>query len=84
MLKKNYPERGKIPLSRYFQEFNYGDKVALSAHSSVQKGMYFRRFHGMHGDVVGKRGECYRVLVQDGRKLKMLNVHPIHLKRVEQ
>lgn len=82
MLKKSYKEKGKIPLSRYFQTFSEGDKVGLSAHSSVQKGLYFRRFHGKHGNIVGKKGRCYGVQLKDGGKKKLLYIHPVHLKKV--
>tara|TARA_Y100000310_G_C20586858_1_gene765879 strand:- start:612 stop:863 length:252 start_codon:yes stop_codon:yes gene_type:complete len=83
MLKKQYKEKGKVPLSKYFQEFNVGDKVGLSLHSSVQTGMYFRRFHGKHGNIIGKKGRCYGVEIKDGGKKKIQYVHPIHLKKTE-
>ncbi len=72
-------KKGKISLSRYFQEFADGDKVNLKTHPSVQKGRFFPRFHGLTGTVSGKKGACYGVIIKDGGKQKLLYVHPIHL-----
>ncbi len=72
--------RGKVPLSKYFQEFAAGDKVNLKIHHAVQQGRFFPRFHGLTGTVTGnKRGSCYEVQIKDGKKLKTLYVHAIHL-----
>jgi len=76
------PEKGKISLSKYFQEFQDGDKVNLKVNPNVQKGRFFPRFHGMTGDILGKKGRCYEVLIKDGGKKKQLSIHPIHLKKV--
>ena len=81
-LKKNYRKKGKINIDRFLQQLNNGDKVALIAEPAYQKGMYHTRFHGKIGEVVGKRGDCYEVLIRDGSKKKTLIIHPIHLKKV--
>ena len=80
ILKKHYKNRGKISLTKYFQEFKQGDKVALKAEPGIQKGMYFRRYHGKQGVVVGKQGDCCKILIKDFNMKKTLIVHPIHLK----
>ncbi|MBR9683257.1 50S ribosomal protein L21e [Candidatus Woesearchaeota archaeon] len=80
--KQHFKDKGKVPLSRYFQEFKTGEKVVLKANLAVAKGMYFPRFHGKTGTISGKRGFCYQVAIKDGRKPKLFNVHPIHLKKV--
>mgnify|MGYP001562444371 CR=1 FL=1 len=72
-------EKGKISLSRYFQDYTDGDKVNLKLNANVQKGRFYSRFHGLSGTVVGKRGSCYTVRIKDGNKVKDLYVHPIHL-----
>ena len=77
----HYRERGKIPLSRYFQEFKDGDFVNLGIQPNVQKGRFYRRFHGCSGVVTGKKGSCYEVTIQDGNKEKKLYVHPVHLQK---
>ncbi len=72
--------RGKVSLRRYFQEFKPGDKVVLKAEPSIQKGLYFRRFHGKTGTVKRKSGTCYAVEIVDLEKKKTVIVHPVHLK----
>lgn len=81
ILSKNYKLKGKISLRRFFQELKEGDKVVMKAEPAYQKGMYYPRFHGKSGMVIGKKGECYEVLIKDGNKEKMLIVHPVHLVR---
>ena len=81
--RKSASEKGIISIRRYFQEFKEGEKVILKAEPAVQGGMYFRRFHGKVGQVVGKRGECYKVQINDANKKKEVIVHPVHLKKVK-
>ena len=81
IFRKNIKDRGKISIKKYFQEFKTGDKVILKAEPAVQTGMYFRRFHNKTGVVKGKKGKCYEIIIKDGRKEKMLIVHPVHLRR---
>ena len=80
-LAKNIREKGKVSLSRYFQKFIIGEKIALIAEPSVHMGMYYPRFYGKSGIVVGKRGRCYEVEIKDGSLTKTLIVHPVHLKK---
>ena len=78
---RHYRQRGKISLSQYFQDLKAGDKVNLIINSSIDKGRFYPRFHGLTGTVTGRRGFCYQVTVKDGDKPKLLYVHPIHLKK---
>ena len=82
-LRLDCKEKGKIPLSKYFQEFETGDRVCLKIHSNVAKGRFFPRFHGLCGTVTKKRGSCYEILIKDGDKLKIVLTHPIHLNRLK-
>lgn len=79
--KASLREKGKLPLSKYFQEFKEGERVNLKTHPNVQKGRFFPRFHGLSGIVKNKKGSCYEVKIKDGGKEKVICVHPIHLKR---
>lgn len=81
-LAKNVRARGKISLAKYFQEFNKGDKVCLVAEPSIHLGMYFPRFHGKAGTILGKKGKCYEIQIKDINKEKKVVVHPTHLKRL--
>src|SRR3989344_8630247 len=82
LYRKNINDRGKISIRRYLQKLNNGDKVLLKAEPAVQKGMYFRRFHGKIGEVIGKQGSSYKVAVKEKSKVKELIISPIHLQYV--
>ena len=83
-LQQHTRERGKISLSRYFQEFTAGDKVGLKIQPNVVKGQFHPRFHGIAGTATGsKKGACYEVKIYDGDKEKTVFVHPIHLHKVK-
>jgi large subunit ribosomal protein L21e len=79
---KPYKLRGKISLRSYLQTLEAGDKVALKTEPAIQRGMYFRRFHGKIGTVTRSLGSCYEVRIKDMDKEKRLIVHPVHLKKV--
>lgn len=81
-LKRDKADRGKLSISKYFQKFSVGDKVAFKANPVLQTGMYNPRYHGMVGSVKGMKGRCYEVTVTDGGKEKTMIVHPLHLRRV--
>ncbi|MFC1728529.1 50S ribosomal protein L21e [Nanoarchaeota archaeon] len=81
LLSKSARTKGKLSLSKYFQTFKPGEKVALKAEPSVQKGMFGRRFAGKIGVVDSKRGNCYMVKIKDIGKEKLVVVHPVHLKK---
>ena len=78
---KEARQKGKISLSRFFAVFKEGDRVGLAGEPAVMEGMYHPRFYGKSGTVVGKRGRCYLVSIQDGGKEKQLIIHPVHLTR---
>ena len=80
-LRKLPRQHGKISLARYLQNFNINEKVILSAEPGYQKAMYHPRFHNKYGIVKGKQGNCYKIEIKDGGKLKTFIVHPIHLKK---
>ena len=82
LLKKNFRDRGKLSLKRFFQDFQVGDRVALKIDSTYQKGTYHPRFYGRQGIVKAKQGKCYLVETKDINKVKTVLAHPIHLKKV--
>jgi len=81
-LKKNIRTKGKISISNFLKNYENGDKVALVAEPAYQEGMYYPRFHGKHGVISGKMGDCYQVQIKDGNKAKTLTVHPVHLRGI--
>ncbi len=80
-LKKNVRERGKVSIRNYFQKFNIGDSVTFVPEPAIQKGMFFPRFQGKTGIVMGTQGACYKVHITDGSLVKEILVHPVHLRR---
>jgi large subunit ribosomal protein L21e len=82
-LKKEVRSRGKLNLTNYFQAFKPGEKVYLTADSSVHKGVYNLRFFGKTGVIKSQIGKCYEVSIKDHKKEKTLIVHPIHMKKCQ-
>ncbi len=70
----------KLTVNAYLKEFSAGQKVGLVVNSSSQKGMPFRRFHGLTGTILEKRGRGFVVEVFDGNKKKIITARPEHLK----
>jgi large subunit ribosomal protein L21e len=62
--------------------YNVGDRACLAAEPAVQSNLYHQRFHGRSGTIVGKRGDCYELQIQDGGKQKVIIVHPVHMKKL--
>ncbi len=82
-LSKSRRSKGKISVKNFFQTFEEGEKVVLSAEPAVQKGMFFPKFYGKVGIIKKKVGRCYKVLIKDGKKEKNPIIHPIHLKKIK-
>ncbi len=81
LLRKNVRERGAVPkVSVLLREYNVGDRVAIKIDPSFHYSMPHRRYHGLTGVIVGKRGSCYIVEVYLGDKKKTLFVSPVHLR----
>ena len=74
--------KGKIPVSSFVKKITVGEHVHLDLEPSVNEGVYFRRFHGRTGMVVGMQGSCYKVKIRDGGKEKTLVIAPVHLNLV--
>ena len=81
-MRKLAQNKGKISITSFLKIYEPGDRVVLKAEPAYQKGMYYRRFHGLSGIVTKKRGFCYEVDIKDNNKQKSVIVHPIHLKKV--
>ncbi len=83
MLKhKNPRQKGKFPLSRYFQAFKEGEKVAVDRELSIPFS-YSRRLQGRTGTILEKKGASYYVEIADLGKPKRYLIKPIHLKRIK-
>ncbi len=64
----------------YLQDYKVGDKVVVIIEPSVQRGMPHRRYNGLMGEILEKRGSGYILQVYQGGKPKKLSVMPDHLR----
>jgi len=81
--RKPVRTRGKLQLSRYFQELNEGDFVAISREPSISSS-FPKRLQGITGIVEGRKGKVYIVKIKDGNEEKRILIEPIHLKKIKQ
>ncbi|MBI5148300.1 hypothetical protein HZA33_01320 [Candidatus Pacearchaeota archaeon] len=83
MLKhKRIREKGKLALSRYFQELKQGDKVAFIKDLSRASNFHLR-MQGRTGTVLGKIKNHYLIGIKVGHKLKKAIVEASHLKKLK-
>ena len=75
--QKKIRKKGKLQLSRYFQELNEGDFVAVVKESSVQA-KFPERIQGRTGIIEGKRGRSYIIKIKDQEKEQKFLIAPIH------
>ncbi len=80
--RKRQREHGKIKLSRYFQDFKTGDRVAVIRELAVQP-KFPSKLQGRSGNISGKRGKFYLVKMKDLKKEKTYIIHPVHLKKLK-
>lgn len=79
--RKNIKSRGKISLSKYFQELKTGEKVAIVREQSSEP-KFPIRIQGKTGVVIGKKGEAYIISLMDGNEQKTFIIDAIHLKKI--
>jgi len=79
---KRIRARGKIPLSRQFQDLKEGDLVTVIREISVASS-FPKRLQGRTGVILEKRGKAYIVKIKDVKKEKRFIIEPVHLKRIE-
>jgi ribosomal protein L21E len=80
--RKAVRTRGKLQLSRYFQEFKKGDSVTVVAEKSLNP-TFPRRLQGRTGNVEKRIGRSYCVKIKDQTKEKEFIISPIHLKKIK-
>ena len=80
--RKPIRTKGKIPLSKYFQEFKQGDSVAVVREQSLTSN-FPERLQGRTGVVDSKRGKAYMVKIKDQNKKKEYLIEPVHLKKLK-
>lgn len=81
--RKKERTRGKLPLSKYFQEFKEGDSVAIIKERSIDS-KFPKRLQGRTGLVAGRQGQVYIINIKDQDKDKKFLIAPIHLKKIKE
>ena len=76
--RKNIRTKGKLKLSRYFQEFKQGERVAVVKEHALNP-KFPRQLQGRSGVIESKRGGSYLVKIKDLNKEKTYIIHPTHL-----
>jgi len=80
--REKFRRTGLTPISRYIKQFNIGDRVVIEINSSSQKGLPFKRFQGLSGKVIEKKGRSFVVEIKDGNKTKTVITPAEHLKAI--
>jgi len=80
--RKNVRTRGKLQLSKYFQELEVGEKVAIIRERAVAS-TFPVRLQGRTGVVEERRGKAYVIKINDSNKEKKFLIEPIHLKKIK-
>ena len=74
-------DKGLGSIEKYLIDFDVNNKVDIITNSSQHKrGMPHRRYHGLTGTVIGKRGRCFEVQVKLGNSMKTLLIGREHLR----
>ena len=81
--RKKIRTRGKLQLSRYFQEFKIGDRAAVIMEPSVQSS-FPKVLQGKTGIIEEKRGKVYLLKIKDKNQGKKYLIEPIHLKKIKE
>lgn len=82
MLKRKLSrEKGKLKLSRYFQEFEPGERITVNRELSLKVG-FPKSIQGRVGVIEEKKGRCYIVRINIGKDKRFI-IHPVHLKKLK-
>ena len=69
-------------ITKFLQDFQIGQSVALEMEPSSHKGMPYPKFKGAIGKVISRRGRSYIVEIHIGDSKKMIISRPEHLKAI--
>jgi len=80
LLSKHPREHGMRGLSYLLFEYKVGDRVCFDIDPSNVRTAPHRRYHGLTGVIIGKRGRAYVVETWLGDKRKIIITTPEHIK----
>ena len=81
-MKKRLREKGKIRLSRMFQELKQGERVAVKRELAERAG-FPEKIQGKTGMIEGRKGKAYIVKIAVGKGSKKFIIKPVHLKKLK-
>ena len=81
-MNKKIRTKGKLRLSRMFQQLKEGDRVAV-VRELAEKAGFPKSLQGKSGMIEGKKGRAYIVKIRQGRMEKRFIIRPIHLKKLK-
>ncbi|MDD3083670.1 MAG: 50S ribosomal protein L21e [Candidatus ainarchaeum sp.] len=72
----------KVTVNKIMEDFVVGDKVQVVIDSSYHPGLPDKSFHGLTGNVIGKRGNSYEIKLKKIKKDFVVVTNPVHMKRL--
>ncbi|MEM1944575.1 MAG: 50S ribosomal protein L21e [Nitrososphaerota archaeon] len=79
LTRKHGSRSGPIP-DIYLRDYRVGDRVVVIIEPSVHRGMPHRRYNGLVGRILERRGRGYILEVFQGDKPKKISVMPDHIR----
>ena len=79
--KKLKRGKKKEGITKYLRNFEIGDRAAIVIDSSSQNYPH-PRYHGLIGEIKGRRGRAYILNIRKGRRNIELIVTPEHLRNI--
>ena len=79
--RKRFRQKGKQKLSKVFQHFGAGDKVAIVSVPGTS--LIPPQFRGKAGVIVGSSGRAFIVRFLNGKVVKNITVGAIYLKKLK-
>jgi large subunit ribosomal protein L21e len=78
--REKFRRTGRVSINNFIKHFNIGDRIVIDIESSSLNGMPFKRFQGLSGKIIEKRGRAYLIEIKDGNKTKTVISNPEHMK----
>lgn len=82
-LKKSVREKGMVPITRFLQRFEIGERACIVIDPSVHDAQPHPKFQGRTGEITGTCGKAYILKIKDGKKSKSIIAGAVHLRRVK-
>jgi large subunit ribosomal protein L21e len=81
--RKKLRKSTKITVNQYFKDFIDGQRVVIDIESASSESMPCRRFQGLTGEVIGRRGRAYIIKLKDCNKIKKVITPSEHLRAIQ-